>query len=288
MFFYTLLHAGELTLDYPGYSLLVESGKHLDSLDRGEINSLQQEKSVFRAGLYSIILPGTGELYARSYWRAAVFFGLEVASWTFYGIYTGKGNRANSDMELYANTHWSEQKYWTKVYELAYENLPESDLPDLPLLDTDGDHLIDDKYYTPYYINILRGLEGELGGIQGLGFTHRLPGSHTQQYYEMIYKYPEQFGNGWDDARWEEVYSGFENKLSSNMRTYRDMRNEMNDLYKTAETALNVVVINHVLSAIDAALTARRFNRTFTVRLRSELRQVAYQPVQLYGIQINW
>jgi hypothetical protein len=104
----------------------------------------------------------------------------------------------------------------------------------------------------------------------------------------MIYKYLHQFGNAWDDALWDEQYSGYYDKMTTNMRTYRDMRNEMNDFFGAASTALNVVVINHVLSAIDAAWTARQFNRSVTVRLKTEIKQYAYKPVQMYGIQINW
>jgi hypothetical protein len=273
--------AGDLQLEYPIYALLVESEEHIDSLDLGKKSSNSNEKSVVKAGLYSLIIPGAGEFYARSYWKAALFFGIEVASWTAYAIYTGKGNDADSEMKSFADIHWSEQRYWTKVYYTAVENGLWSGYPDI---DQDGDHMIDENYYAPEYIAILREIEGD----PRMGYTHRLPETKTQQYYEMINKYLHQFGNGWDDALFDEIYSGYIDKLTPNMRTYRSMRDEMNNLYDTASTALNVVVINHVLSAIDAAWTARKYNRSITVSLKSDVRQYVYEPVQLYGIQINW
>jgi hypothetical protein len=278
---FSMVLAGEMHLDYPVYALVTESGLHVDSVEAEESSINMNKKAVFKAGLFSLILPGAGEFYAGSYWKAALFFGIEVAGWTAYGVYSNKGDNADSDMKAFADIHWSEHKYWTKVYYTAAENGLWSGYPDI---DQDGDHLIDDPYYTPEYIGILRELEGR----PEMGYTHRLPETKTQQYYEMIYKYLHQFGNAWDDALWDEYYSGYYDKMTANMRTYRDMRNEMNDLYDAASTALNVVVINHVLSAIDAAWTARQFNRSVTVRLKTDIRQYAYKPVQMYGIQINW
>jgi hypothetical protein len=280
-FSFSLILAGEMQLAYPVYALVTESGQHVDSLEVEAPSSATNKKAVFKAGLYSLILPGAGEYYAGSYWKAALFFGIEVAGWTAFAVYSNKGDNADSEMKAFADIHWSEHKYWTKVYYNAVDNGLWSGHPDI---DQNGDHLIDDQYYTSEYIAILRGIEGE----PEMGYTHRLPESKTQQYYEMIYKYLHQFGNAWDDALWDEQYSGYYDKMTTNMRTYRDMRNEMNDFFGAASTALNVVVINHVLSAIDAAWTARQFNRSVTVRLKTEIKQYAYKPVQMYGIQINW
>jgi hypothetical protein len=275
------IKAGNLQLEYPIYAMTAESGQHVDSLDLEQKPAMANQKSVIRAGFYSLILPGAGEYYARSYWKAALFFGAEIASWTAYAVYTGKGNKADNDMKSFADMHWSEHRYWTKVYYTAVENGLWSGYPDL---DQNGDHMIDDTYYTQEYIAILREMEGN----PQMGYTHRLPETKTQQYYEMIYKYADQFGNAWDDALFDAIYNGYTDTLTPNMRTYRSMRNEMNDLYNNASVALNVVVINHVLSAIDAAWTARRFNRLITVSLQSDIRHYIYEPVQMFGIQIKW
>ena len=45
-----------------------------------------------KALLFSALIPGAGELYVNSYLKAAAFFLVEAGAWTFYGLYTKKGN----------------------------------------------------------------------------------------------------------------------------------------------------------------------------------------------------
>ena len=42
---------------------------------------------------------------------------------------------------------------------------------------------------------------------------------------------------------------------------YRDMRGEANDLLDKGNVAMEVVLVNHVLSALDAAFAVRRYNK---------------------------
>jgi hypothetical protein len=73
--------------------------------------------------------------------------------------------------------------------------------------------------------------------------------SRTQQYYEMIYKYLTQFGNAWLDADFI-TYYGNTDLMTPMMFEYRGMRNDMNHFYDVASGSLNVILINHVLSAL--------------------------------------
>ncbi len=41
---------------------------------------------------------------------------------------------------------------------------------------------------------------------------------------------------------------------------YMDMRDKSNKFFRLARTATNYVIVNHILSAIDAAWTAKRKN----------------------------
>jgi hypothetical protein len=76
-----------------------------------------------------------------------------------------------------------------------------------------------------------------------------------QQYFELIGKYP-QYNPGWDDGGGPVS----ETNISSHFKSYSLMRGYANDLYSKARTALVVVVINHILSATDAAWSATRYN----------------------------
>jgi len=113
--------------------------------------------------------------------------------------------------------------------------------------------------YDQDVINSLRYLE------TSLGHTHRLPETNTQQYYEMIYKYLTQFGNAWGDADFYSTYYGNTNTMTSQMFAYRDMRNQTNEYYDNATFALNVILINHLVSAIEAAWSARNINKDLEI-----------------------
>jgi len=70
-------------------------------------------------------------------------------------------------------------------------------------------------------------------------------------FYENVSKYPE-FVCGWDDIadRWDEE----EKVFTPNKQEYIELRTLSNDLYKNAQVATTLVFVNHLISAIDAAL----------------------------------
>ena len=272
--------AGEPTLEYNLYKhqLIEESYAHTDSLQTIEV----QKKSVGRAALYSAVLPGAGQYYNGSIWKTILFAGIEVAAWTAYIVNDSKGQQSDTDMRGYADVHWSEHKYWSWIYDKAVQNNIEN-IPDYTLTERDETtgivYLVD---YTQEMGNSLRYLEDELG------HTHRLPETKTQQYYEMIYKYLTQFGNAWDDADFYTRYYGNTNNLTDNMFAYRDMRNQTNEYFDNATTAINVILINHVLSALEAAWSARMFNKDLEIKPFAQNRRYLDEQVQMYGLNISW
>lgn len=68
-------------------------------------------KSVKRAFVYSLILPGAGEFYAGSKIKAAIFFGLDVTFWALYFNYRGKGKDKEDEYIAFADEHWDEEEY---------------------------------------------------------------------------------------------------------------------------------------------------------------------------------
>src|SRR6185436_16007312 len=101
--------------------------------------------------------------------------------------------------------------------------------------------------------------------IQGFPLSHRLPEKGSQQYYELISKY-EQFTHGWDD----DVDGNPEH--SKNYQRHANMRANMNYQYEVADYFLFGLIINRVLSAIDAVLLTRDHNSA--LRLQGELRSM--------------
>lgn len=86
-------------------------------------------------------------------------------------------------------------------------------------------------------------------------FAHHLPDTNTQQYYEMIGKY-HQFLAGWPDSEGQ--------PQDSDMRhLYMGRQDESNKKYKRADLLTQLMVLNRVISAFEAALFVHRSNSMF-------------------------
>lgn len=176
-------------------------------------------KSPLKAFVYSAVLPGAGQYYVGSKWKAALFLGLEAMAWTGHAVYHNKGEERTGEFEDFANAHWSEPRY---------DDFLESNWG-----------VRDDELIS--------------------SFTHHLPKTKTQQYYEMIGKY-DQFVFGWDDVDLPPDSQNMPLANSANRLSYMDMRLDANTAYDRATASLVVVMANHLISGIEAALSAKRHN----------------------------
>jgi hypothetical protein len=95
--------------------------------------------------------------------------------------------------------------------------------------------------------------------------TEQLGTYGSQQYYEQIGKY-NKFQEGWDD------YNPSASGLSPNRQLYVAMRHNMNGAYKWATWSAGMLMINHTVSAIHAALLVRRDNRAAAEQSRIRIR----------------
>lgn len=220
-----------------------------------------REKSVMRAALYSAIIPGAGEFYAEAYWRAAVFFGAEVILWIVHTSYDGKGDRQTEEFQRYADAYWSVVRYaeWMETHGPSLNPNPPP-----------GGIVVNSDPNVPPWDRVdwekLNAWEQHIGGVPSTGFSHRLPRRPDQQYYELIGKYL-QYNMGWED--WDPSRTDYLAVMSARFQAYRDMRGRANDFYTVARTAAAMIVANHLLSMVDAALGARAFNEA--VRLETRL-----------------
>lgn len=246
-----------------------------------EVKEDIQKKSGLKAAFFSAVIPGAGQVYTKNYWRAALYAGLEIALWSANIIYNNKGDDVDVRMRAYGDEHWSEKQYWSFLNYKASEQ----GLPHYPFDENDPNKLLID--YNPDVADDLRHLEGDLG------YTHVLPSTKTQQYYEMIYKYLHQFGVGWDDvmATFGDPFyydGGDFTVLTPNVATYRDLRNESNGYYDMANTMLMVILVNHVASTIDAAFSAKKYNEGLQYSFRASAQRVAGRSVNMYGVVLTW
>lgn len=253
-------------------------------------NETGSPRSVKKAVIFSALLPGSGQAYSKSYVKAALFLAVEVSAWALNVTYNKRGDDKVEEFENYADSHWSEYRYWSYVAYKA-EQLNLSGLPDLGgglINDGKGRYLIPPDYYTAETIAELRKLEENYSSE--LGFSHHLPHTKTQQYYEMIGKYPAQFGYAWDDADFTHQYSGYTGEYTTNNRFYEGMRDDSNRFYEIAGYGVMTALVNHVIAAIDAGFSTRRYNRRHQpqVSMSYSNRQLGGEYMNMFGLNVNW
>ena len=170
-------------------------------------------KSVKKAFLYSLIIPGAGEFYAGSKIKAVLFFGLDVTFWSLYFNYHGKGKDKEDEYIAFANEKWNETTY--------------------------------------------RAWWAGLDSTERNKYSHTLPDEHTQQYYEMIGKY-KQFAFAWEGFDPDEAGP---DSMTACRDHYLGVREQSNSWLNKAKYSAMFSLANHVLSAFDAAIAVKRYNK---------------------------
>lgn len=239
------------------------------------------KKAPFLSALMSFAVPGLGQLYTKDYLMASVYIAVEAAAVTVGLIYDKKGNDQTKVFKQYANAKWDVAKYarWTidnlenHLNPLMGNNLNASDYQNLFL----------DQARTKVNWDVLNRLESDIGGW----YSHRLERFGEQQYYEMIGKYP-QFNPGWDDFDSESLFTytnSHKDPVTPHFDYYSRLRGKANNFYNVASKAVIVVIVNHFISAINAAWTTARYNKKFQSNLSID--KVTLGPYTDYSTKLN-
>ncbi|MCC6477081.1 hypothetical protein IT157_08495 [bacterium] len=238
------------------------------------------KKNIGRGIMFSLIVPGTGQLYAGSWLRAIPWFAIEVAGWAMFAKYHGDGNDKTDEYEKYAgpwkNNDSDAGNFNYDAYMLREYQISQDLTYNTTLYDGDLSEWIEENWDLRQ--NFL-----------DPPFGHDINTNDVQQYYEMIGKYYDQFGFGWVDTYdpaanlqdpnvghiWGPSFGNDDiatikfDGSSALFSTYVDMRGEANDLLETGNVMMEIVMINHILSALDAALTVRSHNKKLQSTLGS-------------------
>ena len=201
-----------------------------------------------KALLLSVAVPGLGQIYNHSYLRAGAFLAAEVGLILYGRDQRKEGRELEAVFEEYADLHWDEDTYWNAI---AQES--GIDLSDMTAL-----------------------REYERGA-----FSHHLPEEKNQTYYENIGKY-NQFNVGWDDTNSHRATD------SQNREDYTFMRKDSNDAFERARAASSLIIINHVLSAFEAAWTARKQDKKLQTSLRMEMKPYKNELVPALAFKFSW
>lgn len=225
----------------------------------------KKKKSVGLGVLLSALIPGAGEFYGENYLKAGIFFGVEILAWATFAYFESKGNKKEEEYQAYADQYWDVRTYarWLKN-----EGFSESGgiNPDEPNRDV---------------------LREQIMVCERANFSHTMPEYNSQQYYELIGKY-QNFQAGWTNL--EHVPTKAAGPY--NYQTYRDPvftsyaadRQKANDFFDYAKIGPITAIVNHILSAADAAWVISTYNSKIKVetgfRMQNRVSPYTYQIKQ--------
>jgi len=236
----------------------------IDENDKSVV--IKKRPPILAAGL-SVIIPGAGQFYNDDYWKSAIFVAVEVAAIITAISYNTKGNDQTVKFEAFANSEngWDVDKYAHWSVDNASRINPqilEGD-PILNIFDSNG-NVIWSK---------LNSLETKIGSW----YSHQLAPYDDQQYYEMIGKY-QQFNPGWADFNYSDAYT-YGDPLTKTFDWYADERGKANSYYDVSNLAVKILVANHIISAVEAALSANSYNRSLNAEVKMKSNLVGYNQV---------
>jgi len=274
----------------------------------------------------SAILPGAGQVYNRDWIKAAVAIAGEATVLLLYQSWRARGVDGRDAYQSQAHTHWNPLKYayWLNDY-TQYLN----QLPDGRTVDTDpvnipsslqGVNLTQPSSWSQSEQLAIRTLFDEIRRVEraayhgdtGATFSHVLPFFGEQQYYELIGKY-FQYAPGWDDyvatqrdgqITWiddngnflasiepeENGGDGGKANVSARFYQYADDHADANGYLRKASRITTLLIVNHVIAAVDAAIFARLHNRRVQLRLgliQDNLGEIHIGPQMTFALGSN-
>ena len=76
-----------------------------------QTQSSKVKKSPKKGMLFSLLIPGSGEFYSKSWLKGLFFLGVEAGSWYAYSKYHKEGKDIEDEYIAYAEEHWDKEKW---------------------------------------------------------------------------------------------------------------------------------------------------------------------------------
>ena len=218
------------------------------------------KKSVLQATLFSAVIPGSGQFYNNSYVKGLAFLGFEITAWILNATYKSSGNNLTEKFEKFADEHWSADEYWASI----------------------DDAIERDKANGEFDCGGKTPEECSRSDYEAANFSHFLPDTKNQTYYENIGKYG-QFNAGWDDTDKIEV------RDSKNGLNYVNQRIKANDKFDMATLFSSLALLNHVLSAFDAGYSSYRYNKSqVQTKLTMTIQRYNSENLPTLSLDVTW
>ncbi len=250
----------------------------------------------------SAVVPGLGQAYNRHWIKAAVGIAGEATVLLLYASWRQQGIDGRDAYQMEAHRYWSPIKYayWLNDYAQYLNQLPDGRLVTTPPVNissallnidltqpntwSDSERLVVRTFFQE--IQLLE--RDSYHGDTGAAFSHVLPFFGEQQYYELVGKY-FQFAPGWEDyvaiirdgrLTWIDENGNFiqsiepeatgpggtKPNVSTRFYQYAEDHADANTYLRRASRITTLLIVNHLLAAVDAAIFARLHNRRIQVR----------------------
>lgn len=225
--------------------------------------NLNEYRSPKVAMMLSLLVPGAGQEYAKSHLQAGLFGAIEVAIISVGAVLGVKGNNELKNAHEFADKNYSADKF--KDY---YGKLQSH-------LDKDTTGILEGIFYGQEPDTFFNDAKNKTGN-----------------FYSTIREGSNPFVNGWVDAKpgfdlgFKIADSGYVNYKSSDkssadssylvykkgdstnvkygfssyQKKYNDMVGKSSAYYRASRMVFISLLINHILSAVDAGITAKAYN----------------------------
>ena len=281
-------------------SLAAQAQPQTDSLEA----LFRSGRSVPVAFGLSVVVPGAGQAYNRQWLKGAAALAAEATIIALNRTWLQQGRDGRTAYQAEAHRNWSALRYayWLNDYAQYLNQLPDgrmidatpvaisADLYSIDLTKPDGWTETERLQVRELFLEIRR-LEGSAyHGLTGAAFSHKLPFFAEQQYYELVGKY-YQYAPGWSDYQsletdgrptWIDDSGQFIDSIDPDVSTpdggrpyvsrsffaYAEQHAQANTLLRRARRISSLLIVNHLLAALDAAIFARLHNIRLDARVQ--------------------
>jgi hypothetical protein len=266
----------------------------------GDVNKLKSPKKAF---FLSFILPGLGEFYSKSHWaRYSAPFAVELGCYVSIFVIRANYNDLVRDYEKFADAHYSHarfKKFYDFIQDTSYNDPTmflswEIDPFSHATVYFEEQKKKSNDYYEMIgkYDEFAQGWEDikpdmvkdSFAYIYGQAFGT----DHDYRFRGFAIEGVAPNTDGTVDTNWmyyHDVDKGVPRPRyfgrSASQLKYMDLREDANDMARNVKFSFYTMIINRIISAVDAVLAANAYNRRITHGSLTHFERIRVRPAHI-------